>query len=506
MIEEIRISSLGVIDESVLELGDGLTVITGETGAGKTMLVTALGLLLGGRADTGRRTHGAARRPGRGRGPRRRRRCVALADEHGGEVEAASCCSAARSPPRAGRGPSSAARRCRRPRSAGSARPSWPCTASPTSTGCCGPTPSATRSTRFAGAGAGGVLERYAAGYARLRAPWRPSCARCSGPRGSAPARPTCCGSGSRRSRRSTPVPARRTRWPPRRHGWASPTRCARLPRAAREALSSDQDAADALGAVAAARRALEGVREHDPEAAALADRVAEVSYLLVRRRGRRRVVRHRARDRPPPARGRLRTPGRADRAHPEVRRDGRPRCSSGPGSPPNGCWSSTTPTSGSRRCAPSGQRLRQRPGRSRRPSSPGCARQPESGSPPTVTDELHSLSMPHARFEVRLDRVEDERGLEIDGGRWRFHGAGVDEVELRAGRQHRFGAAAAGQGGLGRRAVPGDARHRGGAGRDPSGADVRLRRGGRRRRRQGRGRDRPSAGRAGRARPRSSW
>ena len=53
MIEEIRIGSLGVIEESVLELGPGLTVITGETGAGKTMLVTALGLLLGGRADSG---------------------------------------------------------------------------------------------------------------------------------------------------------------------------------------------------------------------------------------------------------------------------------------------------------------------------------------------------------------------------------------------------------------------------------------------------------------------
>ncbi|MCW2852258.1 MAG: replication and repair protein RecN, partial [Nocardioides sp.] len=53
MIEEIRIGSLGVIDASALELGPGLTVITGETGAGKTMIVTALGLLLGGRADTG---------------------------------------------------------------------------------------------------------------------------------------------------------------------------------------------------------------------------------------------------------------------------------------------------------------------------------------------------------------------------------------------------------------------------------------------------------------------
>ncbi|MGN6250238.1 MAG: AAA family ATPase, partial [Marmoricola sp.] len=53
MIEEIRISGLGVIEESVLELGPGFTAITGETGAGKTMLVTALGLLLGARADSG---------------------------------------------------------------------------------------------------------------------------------------------------------------------------------------------------------------------------------------------------------------------------------------------------------------------------------------------------------------------------------------------------------------------------------------------------------------------
>ncbi|WP_331251050.1 AAA family ATPase [Nocardioides sambongensis] len=53
MIEEIRISGLGVIESSTLELGPGLTVITGETGAGKTMVVSALGLLLGGRADSG---------------------------------------------------------------------------------------------------------------------------------------------------------------------------------------------------------------------------------------------------------------------------------------------------------------------------------------------------------------------------------------------------------------------------------------------------------------------
>lgn len=53
MIEEISIRNLGVIGEARLPLGPGFTALTGETGAGKTMVVTALGLLLGDRADTG---------------------------------------------------------------------------------------------------------------------------------------------------------------------------------------------------------------------------------------------------------------------------------------------------------------------------------------------------------------------------------------------------------------------------------------------------------------------
>ena len=52
MIEEIYIRDLGVIQEARLPFGKGLTVITGETGAGKTMVLSALGLLLGERADT----------------------------------------------------------------------------------------------------------------------------------------------------------------------------------------------------------------------------------------------------------------------------------------------------------------------------------------------------------------------------------------------------------------------------------------------------------------------
>jgi DNA repair protein RecN (Recombination protein N) len=51
-LEEITIRSIGVIDQSTLEISKGLTVLTGETGAGKTMILTALNLILGGKADS----------------------------------------------------------------------------------------------------------------------------------------------------------------------------------------------------------------------------------------------------------------------------------------------------------------------------------------------------------------------------------------------------------------------------------------------------------------------
>lgn len=61
MIEEIGIRGLGVIGEATLPLGTGFTALTGETGAGKTMVVTAVGLLLGERADAGVIRSGADR-------------------------------------------------------------------------------------------------------------------------------------------------------------------------------------------------------------------------------------------------------------------------------------------------------------------------------------------------------------------------------------------------------------------------------------------------------------
>ena len=114
MIEEIRISSLGVIESSTLELGPGLTVVTGETGAGKTMVVTALGLLLAVAPTRGRSAPEPSRRgwrawsrwPTSPRSPRPSTRPAARS-------RTTPSCSPATSRPRAARAPSSVAPRCR---------------------------------------------------------------------------------------------------------------------------------------------------------------------------------------------------------------------------------------------------------------------------------------------------------------------------------------------------------------------------------------------------------
>lgn len=86
MLAEMRIQGLGVIDDAVLELDPGLTVLTGETGAGKTMVVTGLALLGGGRADASRVAEGAGRAVVEGRfhaGPA----ALAVADEVGADAD-----------------------------------------------------------------------------------------------------------------------------------------------------------------------------------------------------------------------------------------------------------------------------------------------------------------------------------------------------------------------------------------------------------------------------------
>ena len=67
MLNELRVENLLLIERAHLELAGGLNVLTGETGAGKTVLAQALDLLLGGRAGS------ATVRPGACRGLRRGR-------------------------------------------------------------------------------------------------------------------------------------------------------------------------------------------------------------------------------------------------------------------------------------------------------------------------------------------------------------------------------------------------------------------------------------------------
>jgi DNA repair protein RecN (Recombination protein N) len=61
VLAELRITGLGVIEDALIEPDPAFTVVTGETGAGKTMIVTALGLICGGRADSDRVRTGARR-------------------------------------------------------------------------------------------------------------------------------------------------------------------------------------------------------------------------------------------------------------------------------------------------------------------------------------------------------------------------------------------------------------------------------------------------------------
>ena len=86
MLAEMRIQGLGVIDDATLDLDPGLTVLTGETGAGKTMVVTGLTLLGGGRAEASRVADGARRAVVEGRfsaAPA----ALAVADEVGAEPD-----------------------------------------------------------------------------------------------------------------------------------------------------------------------------------------------------------------------------------------------------------------------------------------------------------------------------------------------------------------------------------------------------------------------------------
>ena len=281
MLEEIRIGSLGVIDSSTLELGPGLTVITGETGAGKTMIVTALGLLLGGRADTGAVRTGA--RTARVEGVVRIGTLAGFADaveEAGGEVEddrvvlARNVSAEGRS--RAFVGGASVP-------VAVLAEVAEPLVAVHGQSDQHRLLKARTQREaldRFGGPELAAARERYAELYERLAAAERELDEVVATARERAREADLLrfgldeIEAVSPQSGEDSDLAAEEARL-----GYADTLRSAA--EQARESLSSEQDQPDALATTSAARTLLQGVRDHDPEAGELADRLAEVSYLL---------------------------------------------------------------------------------------------------------------------------------------------------------------------------------------------------------------------------------
>ena len=280
MLEELRISSLGVIDESVLELGPGFTAITGETGAGKTMVVTALGLLLGGRADSGSVRTGA--RSARVEGLVRADvdGLAAAVDAVGGEVEDGRVLLArqisAEGRSRAFAGGASV------PVStlAGLAVPLVAVHGQSDQHRLLRPAAQRDALDSFAGAAALKLRDRFAQGYAALRTTETELADVVESARERArEADLLRFGLGEVEDVDPQPGEDAALASEESRLGFADTLRTAA--EQARECLSAEDGGPDALGTVSAARKLLDGVREHDPEAAGLADRLAEISYLL---------------------------------------------------------------------------------------------------------------------------------------------------------------------------------------------------------------------------------
>ena len=281
MLEELRISSLGVIESSTLELGPGLTVITGETGAGKTMVVTALGLLLGGRADPGAVRTGAKHARVEGvLGVADLPEVVVAVEESGGEVEDGRVV-LARNVAAEGRS---------RAWVGGAAVPvSGLASVAEPLVAVHGQSDqhrllkqSAQREAldRFGGSAVAKAAASYSDLYTRLIDVERELRA--------------VVLSAQERAREAdqlrfglteieavSPEPGEDTALAAEegRLGFADTLRTAA--EQAREALSSEEGSPDALATTSSARTLLEGVREHDPQAGELADRLAEVTYLL---------------------------------------------------------------------------------------------------------------------------------------------------------------------------------------------------------------------------------
>jgi DNA repair protein RecN (Recombination protein N) len=437
MLEEIRIGSLGVIDASTLELGPGLTVITGETGAGKTMIVTALGLLLGGRADTGAVRSGA--KTARVEGVVSVTGLPAFAEaveEAGGEVEddrvvlARNVSAEGRS--RAFVGGASV------PVStlSGVAEPLVAVHGQSDQHRLLQARAQREALDRFGGETVAGPAASYSRLHGELDATERELEDVVASARDRA-READLLRFGLSEIEAVEPQPGEDTTLAAEeaRLGFADTLRTAA--EQAREALSSEQGGPDALATTSAARGLLDGVREHDPEAGELADRLAEVTYLLSDVAA--DVASYAARVDTDPAR--LATVSERRAALTALTRK------YGDTIDEVIAWSSQSAArlleldgTDDRIVVLRAEQERLRAELAAAAAALSAARAEAAGRlAEAVTAELTLLAMPHARLEIVVRQQEQAapdgvtRGapLQVDG-RWvRFGSSGIDEVEL---------------------------------------------------------------------------
>jgi len=429
VLEELRITGLGVIESATLELGPGLTVITGETGAGKTMVVTALGLLLGGRADSGAVRVGS--RSARVEGSLRVTDLPQVAEAveaAGGEVEDERVLLARNV---------SAEGRSRAYVGGASVPVSRLADVSEPLVAVHGQSdqhrllqPRAQREAldAFGGEATQSLLADYRALHTDLQETERELADVVASARERA-READLLRFGLHEIEAVAPEPGEDTALADeeRRLGHADTLRTAAA--SASEALSSAQGDPDALAAVAAARTLLDGVREHDPAAGDLADRVAEITYLLSDLAA--DVASYVDGLEADPARLAAVSDRRAaltglTRKYGETAREVL-------------AWAEAAAA----RLAVLGDtddqitRLRGRRDdlRSRLGPAAAALSQARVGNAAALsaqlTGELDSLAMPHAVLEVDVRQTEAVDGLEIAGRRVRFGPSGVDEVEF---------------------------------------------------------------------------
>jgi DNA repair protein RecN (Recombination protein N) len=429
VLEELRITGLGVIESATLELGPGLTVITGETGAGKTMVVTALGLLLGGRGDSGAvRVGSASARVEGSLAVASLPDVVAAVDGAGGEVEdghvllARNLSAEGRSRAYVG-GASVPVSRL-----ADVAQPLVAVHGQSDQHRLLQPRAQREALDAFGGGSIAGLLGDYRACYAELRDTERELAEVVATARERA-READLLRFGVQEIEAVAPRAGEDEALADeeQRLGHADTLRAAAG--SAREALSSDEGNPDALAAVAAARTLLDGVRDHDPAAGELADRVAEITYLLSDVAA--DVASYADGLEADPARLAVVSERRAaltalTRKYGETAAEvlAWAEASAAPLADHDDTDDQITRL-GERR-----DELRSRLGpaaaalsRARADAAATLSRQ--------LTGELDSLAMPHAVLEIEVRQLEAEDGLPVEGRTLRFGSSGVDEVEL---------------------------------------------------------------------------